>query len=248
MSLNRRNPRRLAYYTPLSLAEASGYIRRDVLRHYAMASLLIVDGNFVQTDHERDRMLVELEAEAKRRHIAKPAKTEAQRTLLTAKMAFARYGESANYESRDGQVFVNLGLQQRGTTRAARPTRRPVRRTSSATNSRGDPDREPPPSGGPRVTVSRSCQGCGASLDGRRSQTRTCSDACRKRISRSSSSRLEEQPLLTAEQRLWLKGEIDRRRRAQVAAFEREERQIQRERRFGERFRRINQLPPEVAA
>jgi hypothetical protein len=36
------------------------------------------------------------------------------------------------------------------------------------------------------VTVSRCCEACGASLEGRRRQTRTCSAACRTRVWRRS--------------------------------------------------------------
>jgi hypothetical protein len=75
------------------------------------------------------------------------------------------------------------------------------------------------------VTVSRRCEGCGASLEGRRRQTRTCGDRCRQRVSRAAGYPGNHAPLqLTFELRRWLRGEIDRRRREQVAARERAER------------------------
>jgi hypothetical protein len=49
-----------------------------------------------------------------------------------------------------------------------------------------------------RVTP-RMCAGCGAPLDDRRPQTRTCSDRCRRRASRQ--GRVEEPYEITAEDR-----------------------------------------------
>jgi predicted nucleic acid-binding Zn ribbon protein len=71
------------------------------------------------------------------------------------------------------------------------------------------------------VTVSRrACEGCGASLEGRRRQTRTCSDRCRQNVSRKRRARQggldEPRAGLTNEQRLWLKREVVRRRLEQV--------------------------------
>jgi predicted nucleic acid-binding Zn ribbon protein len=79
------------------------------------------------------------------------------------------------------------------------------------------------------VSVSRTCEGCGASLEGRRRQTRTCSDRCRQSISRKRRTRrngLEELHAagLTHEQRVWLKREVVRLR------LEQAERQRERDR------------------
>ena len=74
------------------------------------------------------------------------------------------------------------------------------------------------------VTVSRCCAGCGGPLDGRRPQTQTCSPACRQRVSRlrrkRDSARAEssiEGILLDAASRTWLRAEVDRHRRRQLA-------------------------------
>jgi hypothetical protein len=75
------------------------------------------------------------------------------------------------------------------------------------------------------VTVSRCCEGCGGPLYGRRPQTQTCSPACRQRVSRlrrkcdkSTAAPSVERVLLDAASRAWLRAEVDRRRRAQLAS------------------------------
>jgi len=74
------------------------------------------------------------------------------------------------------------------------------------------------------VTVSRRCEGCGSPLDGRRRQTRTCSNACRNRVWRRRGNRHAiagtnvERVLLDAASRAWLRAEVDRRRREQLAS------------------------------
>lgn len=190
-------------------------------------TFLVVDGQLVAKDPAAIEAHLD---EVRKRHseLVKPAKTEAERTMITAKKAFSRYGSDVSYESHDGSVFVYRGTQQRGTTRATRSTRRSVRRASGAAGSRGDPDEPDPPRGGSDVTVSRRCEGCGASLDGRRPQTRTCDDKCRQRASRKR-RRSQLPQALSFELRAWLRAEIDKRRREQLAALKREERREARE-------------------
>jgi hypothetical protein len=78
------------------------------------------------------------------------------------------------------------------------------------------------------VTVSRQCEGCGAPLEGRRRQTRTCSNRCRQRALRLPRARARRQAYelrrakrrqvveLTPELRAWLRAEIDHRRRLEL--------------------------------
>jgi hypothetical protein len=83
------------------------------------------------------------------------------------------------------------------------------------------------------VTLSRRfCDGCGAPLDHRRRQARTCSSACRKRVSRfrkCDTPRREIADLrrewfgLTFEEREEKRQEIDRRRREQIESREPEQ-------------------------
>ena len=100
---------------------------------------LVVNGEIVQTDAERERMEAHLREVAERRpELVRPAKTEQQRNELTA------------------QRFTRT--RQRGTTRAARPSRRPVRRaqrTTRTADSRGDPREPDPPRGGPHRLARR---------------------------------------------------------------------------------------------
>jgi predicted nucleic acid-binding Zn ribbon protein len=77
----------------------------------------------------------------------------------------------------------------------------------------------------PPVTVSQKfCAACGGSLEGRRRQTKTCSDACRQTLHRSRTREtVTPAPTaglasLTAELRRWLRAEIDRRTRERLAA------------------------------
>jgi hypothetical protein len=74
------------------------------------------------------------------------------------------------------------------------------------------------------VTVSRCCEGCGGPLDGRRPQAQTCSPACRQRVSRlrrkrdsATAAPSVERVLLDPASRSWLRAEVDRRRRKQLA-------------------------------
>jgi hypothetical protein len=74
------------------------------------------------------------------------------------------------------------------------------------------------------VTVSRCCEGCGGPLGGRRPQAQTCSPACRQRVSRlrrkcdsAPPAPSVERVLLDAASRAWLRAEVDRRRRKQLA-------------------------------
>ena len=71
---------------------------------------------------------------------------------------------------------------------------------------------------------SRYCEWCGAPLDGRRPHARTCSARCRQRICRArkcdTPRRLNGNggSLLNAATREWLRAEVDRRLRKQLAA------------------------------
>jgi hypothetical protein len=81
----------------------------------------------------------------------------------------------------------------------------------------------------PSVTVSRRCEGCGSSLDDRRSQAKTCSSACRQRVYRARRARRVGIPAgteLTAELRVRLRVEIDRRRREEIARQQQHDRAL----------------------
>ena len=80
------------------------------------------------------------------------------------------------------------------------------------------------------VTLTRRCEGCGAPLDGRRSDALTCTSACRKRVSRQRSTKCDnpqlqqsrnggddldkdeplERPRLTALERAYLRDQVAR--------------------------------------
>jgi hypothetical protein len=80
------------------------------------------------------------------------------------------------------------------------------------------------------VTLSRLCEGCGAPLDDRRPQARTCSSACRKRVSRLQKCDTPRRQNgnggrvhLDAALREWLRAEVDRRRRERIESREPEQ-------------------------
>jgi hypothetical protein len=152
-----------------------------------------LDGVFVHADGERERMAANLE-KVQERHpeLVRRARTEEERTLLTAKKAFARYGDSAIYKSRHGTVTVYRARfsvpQHRGTTRAVRSTRRVravdrVNGTSSGTDPpKAEGDDDPPPE---HHHLARVCAVCGKPLPPRaRRHKTTCDYRCRKRLER----------------------------------------------------------------
>ena len=95
-------------------------------------------------------------------------------------VAASRHRESEHRES-DGadllnRVRRNASIPKTGRTVQRPRERRATRSTRASRASPGDPDL-PPPLDGPE----RRCAACGAPLEGRRPQTKTCGNACRVR-------------------------------------------------------------------
>jgi hypothetical protein len=159
-----------------------------------LVTLLVVAGQLVAKDPDATAAHLD-EVRGRHPELVRPGKTVEERTLLTARKAFARYGKGVTFESRGEVVFahfVRLDVpRRRGTSRAVRSTRR-VRTVSSS----GDPPRSGDDDPDPDLV--RICAVCGVPLVDRRPQTTTCSAAHRqtksRRLRRSSGAYPGRQP------------------------------------------------------